>query len=215
MIKSNSKSKNEIISELYESEFMDSLLRKITSNNSLKEDLKQEVFLIISEMDSSKIEQLYVDNHLKYYVIRIIKNQYHSSTSPFHYKYRNNNKIDHNIDLSMEDSYEVQSVYGDQLERYIQERDSSDVYSKEVRETLNRIMSIIDNDLHWYSRDILKMYFKIGKWDKIDGEFRDLTCDKDKSTYRRMEEITKIDHTSLYLTVKEGLDIIKNKLKDI
>lgn len=53
-----------------------------------KDDLIQEVILIILEYDKEKIEQLYASNQMNFFLVRIIKSQYNSITSPFYKQYR-------------------------------------------------------------------------------------------------------------------------------
>lgn len=53
-----------------------------------KDDLIQEVILIILEYDKEKIEQLYASNQMSFFLVRIIKSQYNSITSPFYKQYR-------------------------------------------------------------------------------------------------------------------------------
>lgn len=53
-----------------------------------KDDLIQEVILIILEYDKEKIEQLYASNQMNFFLVRVIKSQYNSITSPFYKQYR-------------------------------------------------------------------------------------------------------------------------------
>lgn len=52
------------------------------------DDLVQEVLMILLEMDYSKVEEMYKNKQLNFFLTRIIKNQYLSTTSPFYKKYR-------------------------------------------------------------------------------------------------------------------------------
>lgn len=60
-------------------------IRNIVRN---REDLIQEIYLILLNYDSSKLEDLYNNKQLNFFLVRVIKNQYFSSTSPFHKLYR-------------------------------------------------------------------------------------------------------------------------------
>ncbi len=53
-----------------------------------RDDLIQEVILIILEYDKEKIEQLYASNQMNFFLVRVIKSQYNSITSPFYKQYR-------------------------------------------------------------------------------------------------------------------------------
>lgn len=52
------------------------------------DDLVQEVLMILLEMDYSKVEEMYKNKQLNFFLTRVIKNQYLSTTSPFYKMYR-------------------------------------------------------------------------------------------------------------------------------
>lgn len=54
---------------------------------SLK-DLSQMVYLILLEYDEAKIQDLWENGQIAFFLARIIVNQYRSSSSPFHAVYR-------------------------------------------------------------------------------------------------------------------------------
>ena len=80
-------SKNDILTNLYKSKFIDELINKITSGHQLSDDLKAELFLILVQMSDVKIKRAYEQNYLNYLCVNILKKQYHSNTSPFHKMY--------------------------------------------------------------------------------------------------------------------------------
>lgn len=53
-----------------------------------RDDLVQEIYMVLLNYDEEKLQYLYDNNQLNFFLVRIIKNQYFSSTSPFHKKYR-------------------------------------------------------------------------------------------------------------------------------
>ena len=60
-------------------------------HNHLTADLKdlcQMVYLILLEYDESKIQDLWENNEINFFIARIIINQYRSSNSPFHTIFR-------------------------------------------------------------------------------------------------------------------------------
>ncbi len=66
-----------------------SISRTITHNKSPDwKDLLSEVMLILLESDRAKMDALCDRKQMRYWATRIMLNQYNSSTSPFHYKYR-------------------------------------------------------------------------------------------------------------------------------
>ena len=61
------------------------------AHHSLTADLKdlcQMVYLILLEYDESKLQDLWENNQMNFFLARIILNQYRSSNSPFHSIYR-------------------------------------------------------------------------------------------------------------------------------
>lgn len=212
----------DIITDLYNSEFLNSLLTKITSNHELKDDLKQELFLILCS-NPKKIIDAYENKYLNYYVVNIVKKMYHSNTSPFHYKFRKFNSLrDSNIEIS--DSFDS---YSEKLyEAIIQKKDDN-------RDILSIIMKIINEDLHWFQRELIKLRYKLDQYDGILGSKRDKSCHKTISSFRQMENFLtikfpnqkhmkngnqlrklSIDHSSLHIYHQKSIDFIRQKLKD-
>ena len=52
------------------------------------DDLVQEVYVILLEYKPEKIIELWENKQLKFFIVGIIKRQYHSKTSPFYKKYK-------------------------------------------------------------------------------------------------------------------------------
>ena len=64
----------------------------------LREEMVQEVWEILLEMDESKVLSAYTGNHLSALVTRIVSNQYYSKNSYFHRKYRKMQNREDEID---------------------------------------------------------------------------------------------------------------------
>lgn len=79
---------NKIVEEIYNT----GLLRELCENIGVLpkdiEDFQQEIYLILLEYDTEKIKELYNKKQLKFFMVRIIQNQYHSKNSPFYMKYK-------------------------------------------------------------------------------------------------------------------------------
>lgn len=60
----------------------------ICNSSNYVKDLTQEIFLILLETDNTKLNLLNDNNELKFYVSRIVKNNWNSKSSPFYYKYK-------------------------------------------------------------------------------------------------------------------------------
>lgn len=158
--------RNQIINDLYTSEWYNEMLSKITSNNKLKEELNQELMLILCEMDNDKLIKAHQDNYLKYLIINIAKKQYHSSTSPFHKKYRKYN-------------YEFE----DEIYKIADNKTLED-----IDEFHFKIIKKYIDKLDITEREIIKMYFKLDDYDRHIGKLRDVDCDKVRSSTRKIEK---------------------------
>ena len=63
--------------------------KRITSNRHPDyEDLLHESILALYNSDQEKIKYIIEQKKLTFYIVRIMMNQYHSNTSPYHKKYR-------------------------------------------------------------------------------------------------------------------------------
>lgn len=80
--------RNGIISELWSSSDLNEALKKMKPVE-IQEDLKSELFLIICEIDESKLIDLYDKKQLKFYIVRIMLNLVQSSKNKFFKNYRN------------------------------------------------------------------------------------------------------------------------------
>ena len=122
-------SRDEILSEFWKSKSVNEAFEKMQPVE-LQADLKAEVFLILCEMDESKLIGLYERNELKYYMVRIMLNMIKSDRSSFFKNYRN---------------------YVELLENDVE------VYETNPEETYNKIEVHLQN-LHWYNRELFKLY---------------------------------------------------------
>ena len=84
------KSKSEIIEAIAGERMVETMVENI-AHHSLTADLKdltQMVYLILLEYDETKLQDLWDNNQISFFLARIIINQYRSSNSPFHTIYR-------------------------------------------------------------------------------------------------------------------------------
>ena len=82
--------KETIIESLAKDRRVEALVENI-AHHSLTADLKdlcQMVYLILLEYDESKLQDLWENDQMNFFLARIILNQYRSSNSPFHAIFR-------------------------------------------------------------------------------------------------------------------------------
>lgn len=82
--------KETIIETLAKDSRVEALVENI-AHHSLTADLKdlcQMVYLILLEYDESKLQDLWENDQINFFIARIILNQYRSSNSPFHAIFR-------------------------------------------------------------------------------------------------------------------------------
>ena len=81
--------RKEIVEELAEQRVVEQMVRVICKvSASYLKDLSQMIYVYLLEYDEEKLITLYEEGSLRFFLVRIIKNQWHSHTSPFHYTYR-------------------------------------------------------------------------------------------------------------------------------
>lgn len=79
---------SQIVEELYNTNLLTELCENIGVLPKDMDDFKQEIYLILLEYNQDKIIELYNKKQLKFFIVRIIQNQYHSKNSPFYMKYK-------------------------------------------------------------------------------------------------------------------------------
>ena len=102
----------------------------------LQEDLRQEVFLVLCEMNEEKLFEMFEQGYLKYFIVRTILNMAKSDRSGFYKKFR---QLYQEIPLS----YELKK----------------EEYDESLVTKLEEGMQV----LHWYEAELLKLYAENGK----------------------------------------------------
>ena len=180
-------SKDMIVDNLYRSREFNEALVKICPDKRYQDDLKQEFFIILMNKGDNEIQKMFNDKYLMRWSVSVLQNQYHSKTSPFYKKYRG--IVDSEYDFN-------------QLKSDDEEKKDIDIISE--------VEFILDNEIHWFDAHIFKLYY-FNTTDEITSEIK-----KPLST-RKIEELhkfnnLKIDHTSVFKSIKRTLLIVKDKL---
>ena len=84
------KTKAEIVEAIAKDRMVETMVTNIAHKpmSADLQDLSQMVYLILLEYDEQKIQDLWINNQMHFFIARIIINQYNSVNSPFHTIFR-------------------------------------------------------------------------------------------------------------------------------
>jgi len=136
----------EIINQIANDREYYTLCGKLAPN--FKDDLFQELMVILLEYDKDKIFKLYCENKIRFFVVKILMNQACSNTSPFFKKYRMR------INYADIDWHDEQSIPDELIHATTPAIQS---YSKE-------------NDNNWYRTELFMQYIKEGSIRKLSAK---------------------------------------------
>lgn len=132
---------------------MNKLIQKIEPVE-LQEDLKQELFIVICELDEDVLIGMFNDNVLKYYCVRIILNMGKSYTSSFYIKYRKQESL-----LSYQDFDGKE--FDERLMQIQNQKDNTYKIAKEARNILSNLEKTGIRDDYYYS-NLFNAYVECG-----------------------------------------------------
>lgn len=124
--------REQIITELYLSKDIGDAIGKMKPIE-LQDDLRQEVFLVLCEMEEDRLLQMFNDGYLKYFIVRTILNMAKSDRSNFSRTFRR-------VYEEVSDNYQVE------------------VYDESISDKLRKSMEV----LHWYEKEIFRLYSESG-----------------------------------------------------
>lgn len=85
--------RNIIIEYVANEGYISEIMSNIGVRDNDKSDFGQEIYLILLEYDIDKLQAMYERQELKWFIVKIIKNQYYSQNSPYYKKYKKYYKI--------------------------------------------------------------------------------------------------------------------------
>lgn len=90
----------DIVTEIAKARIVEEMVQKIAHQplNADLEDLSQMVYLILLEYDEEKLSDLWEHGQIRFFIARIIMNQYRSRNSPFFVTFRKSYDIQ--VDIS-------------------------------------------------------------------------------------------------------------------
>jgi len=120
--------------------------KRITSNRHPDyEDLLHETILALYNSDQEKIKYIIEQKKLTFYIVRIMMNQYHSNTSPYHKKYR-----------KQYNQKQLKDFYIYTKEPLTKEK------IKQLQDQENRLQWIEEKLKHlsWFDVEVFKIYYR-------------------------------------------------------
>lgn len=130
----------EYISKHYDELYQ--IVRNITNNHKDTDDLFQFVVLGLLEKEPKPMK----DKQKKYYFVRVVKNNWYSNTSRFHYKFR---KVVYN-------HTEVKDYDSSLIEEYVDENEYDECLVPEIDWVREQLQG-----LHWYKRDLFLLWMEL------------------------------------------------------
>lgn len=210
MIVSIDMNKKEIIENLYNDPKFDIILKALCKDVRYRDDLKQEVFIILLNKSEEKILKMYNDDYLMKWCSLVIKNQYQSNSSPFAIKIKG---CQFKLDELIPDH--TQDVREDNI------RTEDIIYEDNI---ITIIDDILDNEIHWYAAHLFRLYY-LPSYDR-DGDVRKPLSTRgierlhilrktgiDEPDLVKIKKM-KIDHVSIFHSIKSTLLTIKKKLRE-
>lgn len=154
------------------------IAKKITKNHELTGDLLHEVILQLYNKNNIVLQE-YSDDQMKYYIVSIIRINWHSKTSPFYYRIRKETSRYTNID-------EIYNLVDDtQLE-----------FEKQ------HLFDILEQswcELDWFRKSLFEMYMTLGSMKKVSKQTRIPIS----SISRYLKESKELIKTNIYTKTNE------------
>lgn len=81
--------KVEIIGQLAREKAVEEIIAKVCKSNAVEmNDLAQDIYLDLLLKDEEKIQKLFDNQQLRFFVTKMVENNYFSVTSPFYSRYK-------------------------------------------------------------------------------------------------------------------------------
>lgn len=129
--------KESIITQMYLDKDISQAIGKMQPVE-LQDDLRQEIFLVLCEMDNERLLGMWTSGYLKYFVVRTMLNMAKSDRSTFFNQFRRS--------------------FSEYCDNYEKADEGSEVH-EEMDSKLKQSMG----ELHWYEKNVFELYAENGK----------------------------------------------------
>ena len=154
------------------------IAKKITKNHELTSDLFHEVILQLYNKNNIVLQE-YSDDQMKYYIVSIIRINWHSKTSPFYYRIRKESSRYTNID----EIYDL----------------ADDTQLEFEKQHLFDILEQSWCELDWFRKSLFEMYMTLGSMKKVSKQTRIPIS----SISRYLKESKELIKTNIYTKTNE------------
>lgn len=139
------KDRNKIIEDLYADKDISNAIAKMQPAH-LQDDLRQEMFLVLCELEEKRLFEMHTNGYLKFYLVKTMLTMMKSDRSTFYNKYRKTlNEINETI---------------------LNTTDVPDTVNEEMIQKANAAF----NELHWYQQGVFRLYSENGNISELSRE---------------------------------------------
>ena len=113
-LKPISRKASTIVGEIAEHRTVEDLIRSITHHSSIEgelKDLAQIIYFALLQTDVALLEQLSTSGEMRFYIVRMIQNQYFSDRSTFYTEIRRFRDRTSEISPQISDTYDAEKDY--------------------------------------------------------------------------------------------------------
>lgn len=103
-----------IVGQLARSRAVEELVRNITHHPSIEADLAdlvQIIYFALLQTDAKRLEEMTASGDIRFYIVRMIKNQYYSKNSPFYVEIRKFRDRSSEVSTQMAETYDAEKDY--------------------------------------------------------------------------------------------------------
>lgn len=141
------KERDKILTDLFRSQDLANCIAKM-EHRHLHDELKSELFVVLSALPYDNLIELKESGKLNYYVFATIRNMAHSGTSKFYKQFRQSGLNCYTVEYQ---GHEVIEPVDSIVEREKQERESE--------EEVKQMKEVIDG-MYWFDKAIINLYLE-------------------------------------------------------
>ncbi len=105
---------SKIVGQLARSRTVEDLVSNITHHSSIEADLAdlvQIIYFALLQTDAKRLEELTTSGGIKFYIVRMIQNQYFSKNSPFYMEIRRFRDRSSEVSTQISETYDADKDY--------------------------------------------------------------------------------------------------------